>query len=286
MNLKEAIKDTFRLNSDKKEMHIDDITLYISESIADFKNIDIDVLKKKVNAVLANDLVKIVKGKRDVNKASAFVRVSNGKKGYKKGVYALRPEPKQKPIIEVDKFQKGRYNPEIPILFPLDPIKPKQGLPLNPLAGLSTTHIGKAGEFAVVSELLFRGYNANSMTVDDGIDIFASKDEHFFLIQVKTTAYKDNVFTINIEKNSYQKYNASYIFYVIVIRCINNNLPVNQYLILGARDIEKLAANNLIGQTEKCFTISLRQANGDICISRGGKTESVKFHLNNFDWIK
>jgi len=286
MNLKEAIKDTFRLNSDRKEMHVDDITEYINKNIADFKEADPEILKKKINAILANDVSKIVKGKRVENKESTFIRLSNGKQGYKKGIYALRPKSKQKPIIKTDK--DGIYIPTQPTLFPLDKkIQPKIKIEsINPLAGLSTTHIGKAGEFAVVSELLFRGYNANSMTVDDGIDIVASKNGHFFLIQVKTTAYKDDAFTINIEKNSYQRYNDSYIFYIIVIRCINNNIPVNQYLILGARDIEKWVANNLIGQTEKCYTITLKQFDGGIYICRGNKNENVTFHLNNFEWIK
>lgn len=46
---------------------------------------------------------------------------------------------------------------------------------------------GKGGEFSVVSELLFRGYNASIMSVDEGIDITASKGDKFFFIQVKTS---------------------------------------------------------------------------------------------------
>ena len=266
-------------------MHVDEISSFIKESISEFKEINIEILKKKVNALLANDLVKIVKGKRTENKESTFVKVSNGKKGYKKGIYAIRQKKDPKPIITTDR--RGEYSPELP-LFPIDKTRKKQKQePIqNPLSGLSTTHIGKAGEFSVVSELLFRGYNANSMTVDDGIDIIASKNGRFFLIQVKTTAYKDDAFTINIEKNSYQRYNDSYIFYIIVIRCINNNLPINQYLVLNSRDIEKWVGNNLIGQTEKCYTINLKQFNGGIYICRGNKNEEISFHLNKFDWIK
>ena len=48
-------------------------------------------------------------------------------------------------------------------------------------------YVGKAGEYRVVSELIFRGYNANIISVDDGIDIVATKNDKLFNIQVKTS---------------------------------------------------------------------------------------------------
>ena len=41
-------------------------------------------------------------------------------------------------------------------------------------------YIGTAGEHLVVSELLFRGYNASTMSVDEGLDIVATKDNKLF----------------------------------------------------------------------------------------------------------
>lgn len=37
-----------------------------------------------------------------------------------------------------------------------------------------------------MSELLFFGFNASAMTVDDGIDVVANKGDSYFHIQVKT----------------------------------------------------------------------------------------------------
>ncbi|MBI2355705.1 MAG: hypothetical protein HYV13_00680 [Candidatus Doudnabacteria bacterium] len=45
---------------------------------------------------------------------------------------------------------------------------------------------GKGGEAAVMSELLFRGFNANILPVDYGVDIAAIKEARTYLIQVKT----------------------------------------------------------------------------------------------------
>lgn len=52
---------------------------------------------------------------------------------------------------------------------------------------ISTQYVGKAGEHFVVSELLFRGYNASIMNVDEGLDIVATKEGKLYNIQVKTS---------------------------------------------------------------------------------------------------
>lgn len=39
----------------------------------------------------------------------------------------------------------------------------------------STQYTGRVGEHRVVSELLFRGYNASIMSVDEGLDIVATR---------------------------------------------------------------------------------------------------------------
>jgi hypothetical protein len=46
---------------------------------------------------------------------------------------------------------------------------------------------GSGGEQAVISELLFNGFNAANMMVDDGIDVVASKRNTYYHIQVKTS---------------------------------------------------------------------------------------------------
>lgn len=78
---------------------------------------------------------------------------------------------------------------------------------------------GKAGEFAVMSELLFWGFNASVMTVDDGIDVVASKDNKYFHVQVKTASEQDGGrFSFIIKYSSFKEHDSATMFYVFVLR--------------------------------------------------------------------
>lgn len=274
------IKDAFKYIG-KKEIHVNDLARYIHDFVSEYNGADIDDLKSKISNRLSSD---VNKGDKSV-----FVRVKNGKKGFKRGVYSLRKEKVDpKPIKPDDLFGNGREK------------EPKEDntknqIPANVSAtsikvfdGLSTTQIGKGGEFAVVSELLLRGFNANVMTVDDGVDIFASKEKEgkFFLIQVKTTSCDVDSFQVNIDKSSYARYNVSNMYYIIVVRYIKESLPQNQYLIFNSFDIEKFVSIGVAGNSEKYYSMKFKVWNGDIRVVRQGKDESVFFHLNNWGWIK
>ena len=81
-----------------------------------------------------------------------------------------------------------------------------------------TAAIGTGGEHLVLSELLFRGYKANIMSVDDGIDIVASKDNKIFFIQVKTTYLTNNRIHIKIPISSFDRVKPHEVRYIIVVR--------------------------------------------------------------------
>lgn len=89
MNLKDSI---YQILSDKKAksdgLHVKHIARHIhnlnNNLFSDGNEIDFDVLKKKVNRILAND----VKKKRN----NLFMKVLNPKtKKFKKGYYKLKP---------------------------------------------------------------------------------------------------------------------------------------------------------------------------------------------------
>jgi hypothetical protein len=52
--------------------------------------------------------------------------------------------------------------------------------------------IGMSGEYRIVSELLMRGYNANIVTVDTGVDILAEKGDSVYKIQVKARTLSED----------------------------------------------------------------------------------------------
>lgn len=284
VDLKEIIKDAFKYLK-KKEIHVNELSDYIKSAIPEYKDVDIDIIRKKVNSRLAAD-VKLV------SKEPTFSKVKNGKKGYKKGIYMLRiPKTTDNPI-KPDKVKQTKKEEGQKSLFGDENKKNEIGLqnntPISVFEGISTAQIGKGGEFAVMSELLFRGFNASSMTVDDGVDIAATKekDGRFFFIQVKTTSCEEDTFSVNIDKNSYSRYNVSNMFYVIVIRFIKDNLLQNQYLVFNSYDIEKLASRDMTGIYQKYISMKFKMWDGGIFIVRQGKSDDVTFHLNNWNWIK
>jgi hypothetical protein len=283
VDLKEIIKDAFKYLG-KKEIHVNELSDYIKSAIPEYKDVEIDIIRKKINSRLASD-VKLV------SKEPTFSKVKNGKKGYKKGIYMLRTPKTTDNPIKPDKVKQAKKEEVQKSLFVDDSKKNEIGLHNNKITvfeGISTSQIGKGGEFAVMSELLFRGFNASSMTVDDGVDIAATKekDGRFFFIQVKTTSCDDDTLSVNIDKNSYSRYNVSNMFYVIVVRFIKDNLPQNQYLIFNSYDIEKLVSREMAGISNKYISMKFKMWNGGIFIVRQGKSDDVTFHLNNWSWIK
>ena len=136
--------------------------------IARFPNIQIEPekLPDKISAILSSDV-------RKIGAKSSFSKIKNKKGGMKRGYYRLKRKPNVKPA---------------PTLSPT----------------VTPQYTGKAGETAVISELLFYGFNASGMAIDDGIDVIAGKDNKYFHIQVKTANPTENgTFVFTIKKSSF-----------------------------------------------------------------------------------
>lgn len=203
---------------------------------------------------MASATTKIVKGKRVPNKDSLYERVKNGKGGYKKGVYKLR-KPK-KPI----------NRPPEPVIVPIK----------NPQE-IKSLYMGSAGEMAVCSELLFREYNVSRMSVDDGVDIIALKNNKTYYIQVKTVQIKSEGFTVKISTKSYERYNSNDCYYIIVARA-----SITQFIIATADDIRRLADKGDANKTKDYISVTFSQNMGKLFV----KSENVDYMLNSFDRIK
>lgn len=145
---------------------------------------------------------------------------------------------------------------------------------------INTDFMGKAGEHSVMGELLFWGYNASLMTVDDGIDIVASKNSKYFHIQVKTsTERSQGSFSFLIKKKSFELHHAAQTYYVFSMR---KNLSC-QYAVLPSSHIENLRMTNVIGgQNDLSITIS-SEANGKRFALNGS---DITGWINNFGVIK
>lgn len=145
-------------------------------------------------------------------------------------------------------------------------------------------YIGKAGEHAVLSELLFRGYNASLMSVDVGIDIIAAKNNEIFNIQVKTRniSKKHDAYFFNLRIISFERHNAGRTFYIFILK---GKKKLN-YLILPLHEIEKSIDQEFIHVVGKgkLYRITIKERQGKIYLGR--KENEVSYYLNRWDIIK
>lgn len=212
------------LEGAKGEMNVHDIAAHaVKQRLVDgvFVGSNVDEFAKRLSAALSSSVKR---------KDSLFVRVKNAKGGYKKGVYKLK---------------RISVRAQAPEIFP------------DELTDVSDNNfIGRGGEYAVMSELLFRGFNVSLMAVDKGIDIVASNDkEKYFHIQAKTASKsKDGVFQFSIKRRAFEANNSGTTFYIFVLRKDNHcdfvvipNNQIAQYVALGI-----ISGNETLGVRISC----------------------------------
>lgn len=147
---------------------------------------------------------------------------------------------------------------------------------------ISTQYIGKAGEYLVTSELLFRGYNASIMSVDEGIDIVAIKDGRLFNVQVKTSnENKFNTYIFDIRITSFERFNSSNTFYILVLKGKEIN-----YLILPYLEIKKNIdlKNILVINKDTKYRLNIKIRDNKLYL--GNKENESSYFLNKWDLIK
>ena len=141
-----------------------------------------------------------------------------------------------KPLNKKGKPQKGIYR----LKQAREPVAQKPAPPQP-----SNLFTGKAGELAVMSELLFWEYNASLMTVDEGIDIVASKNKEYFHIQVKTSSLKTNGgYSFSVSHKAFAQYSGNNTYYVFVMRKDNAS---NDYAVIPSSHLSLLIKMNVIG---------------------------------------
>ncbi|WBF66040.1 hypothetical protein LN040_09875 [Desulfovibrio subterraneus] len=134
-----------------------------------------------------------------------------------------------------------------------------------------------------MSELLFRGYNASIMTVDEGIDVVASKANKYFHIQVKTANSNQNgKFQFTIPASSYKSNDASTTFYILITRRFISEAWRSDDIVLQSSDIARFVATEII-KDAKQYTLLVRY-DGNKCILN--RDENISYHLNNFEPMK
>jgi hypothetical protein len=232
----------------RRAMHVDEIAGAI---ISRYPNVQLNAeqLSAKISSLLANDL-KRKKGN------SLFSKPKNKAGGLRRGMYRLK--------VGRRAIQKTFKVPE----------QPK----------VSSQFTGKAGEFSVMSELLFFGFNASAMTVDDGIDIVASKDDAYFHIQVKTAnTSAQNKYQFRVTKRAFSSKDASGTFYVLVMRVNEDSRNSCEHLVIPSSEIRRLVDKRVIRDGD-AMSISIDRERGNRFMING--LEDVSWALNRYDTIR
>lgn len=233
------------LKAEKKKMHVNEIAgALVARYPAEFGKEDIEELSRKIGQSISNHI-------RSAKRNARISKVPNGKGGHLSGVYRIKQTR-------------------------------KKAVPAN-LPKVTTGYTGKAGEYGLLSELLFRGYNASIMTVDDGIDVVASRDNKYFHIQVKTAnSNPQGKFQFTISAKSYKLYDASTTFYVLITRRFIRSSWRSDYIVFQSSDVAKFIATGVI-KDGKQYSLVVRYE-GDNCLLNRNK--DVTYHLNNFEPMK
>ncbi|MBQ2979715.1 MAG: hypothetical protein IJE18_06365 [Bacteroidaceae bacterium] len=164
--------------------------------------------------------------------------------------------------------------------------RPIKTVPPTPIHRPDPIYIGTAGETAVMSELMFNGYNVNRMMIDDGVDIVAAKDNIYFYVQVKTTFIENGRIYCQISDMSYDRYIQTQIRYVIVARYNDRGIDRNMFFVFNNQDIEKGIHDRYIKRGLNCISIKVKFhpiTNEPFLYDE--KESNISYHLNNFKLI-
>ncbi len=229
----------------KKPLHYKEITrLALEKGILET---DGKTPEASMNAQLTMDI-------KNKGKASNFIKVAPA-------IFALNPSRQEKPFENAITKDKG----------------------IEEQSKIASGFTGKAGEYLVCSQLLFRGFNASIMSVDVGLDIVATKNGRMYGIQVKTSNlnnYKTYVF--DIRKASFKRHEASNIYYIFVL---HSDIKDN-FLILPVYEIEKLVQQGVILEVGhgKRYRVNIKVRDGKVYL--GKRSNDMSYYLNNWNLIK
>ena len=243
------------LLTEKEGLHVEQITERIILSGL-LKGVDRADAVKKINAVLS---------RKAKSKNSAIIHVKNKKGGNKRGCYKIKP-------IEKRTSRTAE---------PITPSKSKIKALFPQIPEITSTMLGKAGEFAVVSKLLLNGYNANIMTVDDGIDIIASQGQNVYFVQVKTSSVDLSLrCKFSVKKSAFQRGHLLDVRYILVARYGENKML---YIRLTEDKINELLHKGLVTAEKNAINISIRFDGDNAIVYKGKEGEALNYYTNNFE---
>jgi hypothetical protein len=117
---------------------------------------------------------------------------------------------------------------------------------------------GEAAELHVAAELLYRGFQAANIPVDEGLDILAVKNNKTFYFQVKHKDLSNNE-QIRITKSSYARTGGGLVYYIFVL-LLND---VRRFLIIPYHIFNDWILEGLVEEKETEYLLSVRKDRDD-----------------------
>jgi len=227
----------------KKEMHVNEIAEELLKLFPSSQENPNDIANK-ISSVLSKDVKR---------KESKFSKPKNKQGGFRKGIYRLK---RRKATSKLAPIQT----------------QPK----------VTSQYTGKVGEHAVLSELLFRGFDSSMMAVDDGIDVVASKANQYFHIQVKTSNGSNGTFGFKVTKDRFVAKHSAHTFYVCVLRRITFNRYTNDFVIFTSSEIKRLIDSNFLNQ-DKDISLQVKiNESGNYILNN---KKDITWCINNWEQI-
>lgn len=146
---------------------------------------------------------------------------------------------------------------------------------------------GSAAEYFVITELLYRGYIAQKMPIDLGLDVYATKGEKIFFFQVKNVSFdQSGIRHISITLSSFLKNESTRVFYIFVIQKSENK----EALIIDYLTMRRLKGEGYIHEeNEKTMMISFQKVGNSVFVFRKDnpkiKMDVSSYYLDDWDAI-
>ena len=135
----------------------------------------------------------------------------------------------------------------------------------------TSQHLGLAGEYAVMSELLALDWSVAKPPFDNGVDLFATKDGHVRTVQVKTaklTNLGDGVMTFSGSLSSTILFDSNNHYYVLVFRLIAGTRWMNTFYVCRSSKFTQLLNSlaEMDGERSK-WVLQVKRVNGRFIVA-------------------
>ena len=137
-----------------------------------------------------------------------------------------------------------------------------------------SSYVGKAGEHLVIAELLLKKFNANTMSIDEGIDVVATWGDLVYAFQVKTANLSNGTYSYNIPIKSFLKTDKNYAYYAFVLL----DGDAVDFLVLPYLEVKKQIAQGGVYRLKKqqLYSVSITKKGDKLYL--GNQNNDVTFY--------